>query len=135
MRALVLGDLLQTALLRVRPYEKEPGGAERLYRTWLHACADFLNPPPGQRIRKGYRVLVREIVSAFSTFDFDKSHRKPRVGLVGEILVKFHPDANNHAVDVIESEGCEACVPGLLDFFLYSFRAASGRFGTWAPRS
>lgn len=129
VRALVLGDLLQTALLRVRPYEKEPGGAERLYRTWLHACAAFLNPPPGRRGRMGYRTLVRGIVSAFSAFDFDKDRRKPRVGLVGEILVKFHPDANNHAVDVIESEGCEACVPGLLDFFLYSFRS-----GIWKVR-
>ena len=49
---------------------------------------------------------------------------KPRVGVVGEILVKFHPTANNHVVDVIEREGCEAVVPGLLDFFLYSMSNA-----------
>ncbi|MDK6900613.1 hypothetical protein, partial [Streptococcus agalactiae] len=46
--------------------------------------------------------------------------RKPRVGIVGEILVKFHPDANNHAVRVIEDEGCEAVLPGLLQFFEYA---------------
>ena len=49
---------------------------------------------------------------------------RPRVGVVGEILVKFHPTANNHVVEVIENEGCEAVVPGLLDFFLYSMSNA-----------
>ena len=51
--------------------------------------------------------------------------RKPRVGVVGEILVKFHPDANNHAVDVIEAEGCEAELPGLMQFFHNSVATAA----------
>ena len=61
------------------------------------------------------------------------SPRRPRVGLVGEILVKFHPDANNHAVEVIEDEGCEAVLPGLLEFFLHDavHRRLAAR-ATWA---
>lgn len=129
VKALVLGDLLQTALLRVRPYESVRGSADRLYRQWLDACRSYLNPEGGRRAQPGFRRLADGIVEAFSRFDFDRSVRKPGVGLVGEILVKFHPDANNNAIRVIEAEGCEARLPGLLDFFLYSFRS-----GIWKTR-
>lgn len=70
---------------------------------------------------KSFRHLVDQTIDTFDKFPMLDIERKPRVGLVGEILVKFQPDANNHAVDVIEKEGCEAVVPGLLDFFLYCF--------------
>ena len=50
-----------------------------------------------------------------------KPIKKPRVGIVGEILVKFSPSANNYLVDLLESEGAEAVMPDLLDFLLYSF--------------
>ncbi len=129
VKALVLGDLLQTVLLRVRPYERIRGSADRLYRHWLDVCRSHINPVACGQQKTSYRKLIQGIVDAFSAFDFDKSVRKPMVGLVGEILVKFHPDANNNAVGVIESEGCEARVPGLLDFFLYSFRS-----GIWKSR-
>ena len=45
--------------------------------------------------------------------------RKPRVGVVGEILVKYMPLANNHLVDLLEQEGAEAVVPDLMDFLNY----------------
>ncbi len=70
---------------------------------------------------KSFRHLVDQTVESFDRFEMADIPRKPRVGLVGEILVKFQPDANNNAIDVIEKEGCEAVVPGLLDFFLYCF--------------
>ncbi len=58
--------------------------------------------------------------------DFDNIEindiKKPRVGVVGEILVKFSPTANNHVVDLLEAEGAEAVVPDLVDFFLYCFK-------------
>lgn len=68
-----------------------------------------------------FRRLVDMTIESFASFPIKEEKRKPRVGLVGEILVKFHPNANNNAVSVIESEGCEAVMPGLLDFFLYCF--------------
>ncbi len=68
---------------------------------------------------KSFTEYVKLAVDKFDKLPIDTSFRKPRVGLVGEILVKFHPDANNNAIDVIEAEGCEAVLPGVMDFFLY----------------
>lgn len=68
---------------------------------------------------KTYGAFVKLAVEKFDQLPIETSDRKPRVGLVGEILVKFHPDANNNAIDVIEAEGCEAVLPGVMDFFLY----------------
>ena len=76
---------------------------------------DFDNPP----VITKYKEFVKFAVSKFDALPLLDIPRKPRVGLVGEILVKFQPDANNNAIDVIESEGCEAVLPGVLDFFLY----------------
>lgn len=120
LQALVLGDLLQSVLLRVRPYEATPGSAGELYRRWDSICQEFFTDAGysatlGRRI--GYASLVRRLVSEFDELPLRDVPRKPRVGLVGEILVKFHPDANNNAVAVIEEEGCEAVLPGLLEFF------------------
>ncbi len=120
LQALVLGDLLQAVLLRVRPYEEVPGSADELYRRWDAICQEYLtgnrhSETLGRRI--GFNRLVKSIVSEFDALPLLPIPRKPRVGLVGEILVKFHPDANNNAVGVIEAEGCEAVLPGLVEFF------------------
>ena len=80
------------------------------------------NPAVG---KSGFYNLIDELVDAFDSLPLQPIQRKPRIGLVGEILVKFHPDANNHVVGVIEAEGCEAVLPGLLDFFLYCAYNAS----------
>ena len=69
----------------------------------------------------GYKKLCREIVQEFDNFPV-LDIKKPRVGVVGEILVKFMPAANNHLVDLLEAEGAEAVVPDLLDFFMYCFK-------------
>ncbi len=124
IRALVLGDLLQTLLLRCRPYELKPGSSHDLYEKCNEACKAYLSKQPGPYGRMTYKQLINRIVEDFDQLKLKSGPRRPRVGLVGEILVKFHPDANNHAVDVIESEGCEAVMPGLVDFFLYSFHNA-----------
>ena len=110
------GDLLMTALYRTRPYEVEPGSAQRLFDHWMATCK--------QQLYKGckqadFAKTVKQIVDDFDTLPLQGEGTKPRVGVVGEILVKFHPTANNQVVDVIESEGCEAVVPGLIEFFLF----------------
>ena len=69
---------------------------------------------------------MKQIVEDFDTLPLQGEGTKPRVGVVGEILVKFHPTANNQIVDVIEREGCEAVVPGLIEFFLFGI--AGGMF-------
>ncbi len=118
LQSIMLGDLMQTVLLRVRPYETTPGAALELYETWMRECEAYLS---GQAGALNYNQLIDGIIAAFDQFPLRDIPRKPRVGVVGEILVKFHPDANNNAIAVIEAEGCEAVMPGLADFFLYCF--------------
>ncbi len=65
-----------------------------------------------------YKSLIKEIVKAYDQLPLIDT-KKPKVGVVGEILVKYHPDANNNIVDIIEKEGGEAVVLDLIDFFLY----------------
>ena len=64
--------------------------------------------------------MCKEIIEDFDAIPISDIP-KPKVGIVGEILVKFAPAANNHLVELLESEGAEAVVPDLLDFMLYCF--------------
>ena len=126
IKALVLGDLLMKCLYRVRPYEVEKGSANKLYELWdaivretieHHGYSKTAAKTPS--IKKGYlpyNVLAKEIVKSFDNLPLRDIPRKVRVGVVGEILVKYQPDANNHVVDVIESQDCEAVVPGIMEF-------------------
>ena len=126
VKALILGDLLMKCLYRVRPYEVEKGAANRLYEQWDVIVREALEhhgfsktaakTPWLKRRYLPYPVLAREIVKSFDALPLKDVPRKVRVGEVGEILVKYQPDANNHVVDVIESQDCEAVVPGIMEF-------------------
>ncbi|BDH77961.1 hypothetical protein ATCC27039_20870 [Actinomyces naeslundii] len=121
LQGIIIGDTLNTCLLRVRPYEVVEGATQELVDRWNRIIAEYFEHKGrsatwGGRI--GYRRLLREMVREFNDLPRRDEPRRPRVGVVGEILVKFQPDANNHVIDVIEAEGCEAAVPGLLPFFL-----------------
>ncbi len=116
IKALVYGDLLMRMLYRVRPYEKEAGSADRLLREWTARCRASLSRPGFH----AYHRAIRGMVRAFDSLPIG-GERKPRVGVVGEILVKFHPTANNRIVETLEAEGAEAVVPDLTDFILYGF--------------
>lgn len=118
--SVLFGDLMMQVLYRTRPYEAEEGAANELFEDFMER-ARRLAPT---FTRRSFTKLSREAITAFDTLPLTGEGSKPRVGVVGEILVKFHPTANNHVVDVIEAEGCEAVVPGLLDFFLYSMSNA-----------
>ena len=121
--ALQYGDVLMQCLYRTRPYEVEPGSANRLFDHWMTTCKGQLES--GESYGR-FKRTIRQIVEDFDTLPLQGEGTKPRVGVVGEILVKFHPTANNQIVDVIEREGCEAVVPGLIEFFL--FGVAGGIF-------
>jgi predicted nucleotide-binding protein (sugar kinase/HSP70/actin superfamily) len=113
--SIIYGDLLMRVLYRVRPYEKQPGAAQKLYDYWTDKCRESLLTGG----KHNFKSNIFEIVHDFDNLEIDEQLIKPRVGVVGEILVKYHPTANNHLVDVLEAEGAEAVVPDLLDFFLY----------------
>jgi len=132
MRAIVCGDLMMRCLYRTRPYEKVKGSADLLREKWKKICAsDIGNRRPGM----SFAQICRGIVEDFDALPVDDSVRKPRVGVVGEILVKYMPLANNHLVELLEKEGAEAVVPDLIDFFTmivynheYKYKYLGGSF-------
>lgn len=114
LQALVYGDLFMRVLYRTRPYEKVKGSANALYEKWNEKVKrDVVKAD-----RKTYCENIRGILRDFEELELNRMV-KPRVGVVGEILVKFHPTANNDLVNLLEREGAEAVVPDLLTFALY----------------
>ena len=105
-------------LYATRPYEAVPGSADALHEKWKKICIRALSKrqPAMMEFARNIRGIIR---------DFDNLNRldikKPKVGIVGEILVKFSPLANNHVVELLESEGAEAVMPDLLDFLDHTF--------------
>ncbi len=116
--SVVLGDILMKCLYRMRPYERVKGSANRKYEQWNAVCVRYLKKKHCSLPE--FYVLCREIIRDFDNLPIT-DEKKPRVGIVGEILVKFSPAANNHLVELLEKEGAEAVVPDLIDFFNYSF--------------
>ncbi|MCD7739641.1 MAG: 2-hydroxyacyl-CoA dehydratase, partial [Lachnospiraceae bacterium] len=114
----VFGDIFMRCLYRMRPYEEVPGSANALHEKWENKCKEFLG---GDHVNYfTFRKICREIIEDFDRLPI-KDIQKPRVGIVGEILVKFSPAGNNHLVDLLEQEGAEAVMPDLIDFILYCF--------------
>ena len=117
MQALVYGDVFMRVLYRTRPYEQIPGSANALHHKWRDICIRSIEDGGSW---PQYKKNVKGIIRDFDHLALDESQKKPRVGIVGEILVKFLPAANNYLVELLEAEGAEAVVPDLLDFFMYS---------------
>lgn len=115
-RAVVYGDLFMRCVYHVRPYELTPGSANKLHQKWKEIAIDSLINP---KSKWTYRKVCQGIVDDFDQFPIHEDMVKPRVGIVGEILVKYMPLANNHLVELLESEGAEAVVPDLMDFMNY----------------
>ena len=118
----VFGDILMKCLYRMRPYEKVKGSANRLHKKWEKICIDFVSGP--KISFKKYKQICRTMIRDFDRLPIT-DEKKPRVGIVGEILVKFLPAANNHLAELLEREGAEAVCPDLIDFFMYSFYNAN----------
>nr|WP_315019509.1 acyl-CoA dehydratase activase-related protein [uncultured Aminipila sp.] len=128
----IYGDTLMRMLYSTRPYEEVPGSADKLYEKWSHVIY--------KNIRNGSIISFKHIIKQI-VYDFDnlplKDIKKPKIGVVGEILVKYHPTANNDIVRIIENEGGEAVVLDLIDFFLYgmhskefNFKHLAGKYST-----
>ncbi len=115
----VFGDIFMKCVYRLRPYEAVPGSVNAMHEKWKKICQKFVSE--GYPSRRKFKKLCHAIIEDFDNNIELLDIKKPRVGVVGEILVKFLPAANNYLVDLLESEGAEAVVPDLLDFLLYSF--------------
>ena len=113
-----LGDLFMRVVYATRPYELEEGSVNALHKKWEEKAIELVNSKHISHHK--FVKMCREIVHDFDTIPL-KDIKKPKVGIVGEILVKFMPAANNHLVDLLEAEGAEAVCPDLIDFMLYCF--------------
>ncbi|MCQ2591898.1 MAG: 2-hydroxyacyl-CoA dehydratase [Treponema sp.] len=122
IKSIMLGDVFMRCLYRVRPYEAVSGSANQLYEKWNAKLCEELKH---HMSFKTYHKYIKAIIQDFDNLPL-KPIKKARVGVVGEILVKFHPTANNQIVETIEREGAECVMPDLADFFFYSF--ATGIF-------
>ena len=116
--AAFFGDVFMRCVYRMRPYEQVKGTTDKLHEKWVGICKKFISsryPTYGQ-----FKKICRQIIREFDNIPITDD-QKPKVGIVGEILVKFLPAANNHLVELLEAEGAEAVMPDLIDFLLYCF--------------
>jgi predicted nucleotide-binding protein (sugar kinase/HSP70/actin superfamily) len=114
LMGLLTGDMLQRLLLTARPYEKTVGASQDLFEKWVAIGT----PAVTKGDRKAFNANIEAMTDDFATLDLLPPD-KPQVGVVGEILINFHPEANNQVVAILESEGGQAVLPELTDFFLY----------------
>ncbi len=114
--AVTYGDLLMTLSAQTKPYETNKGDAERLAESWSRRLAEEMGRRKlsYRRVIKNYRAIVGDFASIPKAMS-----SKPKVGIVGEIFVKFSPLGNNNLEDFLLSEGAEPVVPGLFDFCMY----------------
>lgn len=137
--SVVLGDTLMRTTYRTRPYEKVKGSVNQLYNEWVEKCHKVVNSGNF----KMFKDTINKIVKDFDNIELYENIKKPKVGIVGEILVKFHPNANNDIYSLLEEEGAEVVVPDLLDFASYcSYNGAikyeellTGTYKSWAVNS
>ena len=116
--ACVFGDIFMKCTYRMRPYEIKKGSVDKLHKKWEKICIDFVS---GKRLsHTKFKQICRTIIRDFDNIPINHE-KKPRVGIVGEILVKFLPAANNQLAELLEKEGAEPVVPDLIDFIQYCF--------------
>lgn len=115
----LFGDIFMRCVYRMRPYEITEGSVEAVHQKWVTKCREFVSRKHMNYFT--FQKMCRQMIREFDAIPIHEDMKKPRVGIVGEILVKFAPAANNHLVELLESEGAEAVVPDLMDFMLYCF--------------
>ena len=112
LKTVIYGDLLQKMLLKNRVYEVNKGETQKLYDEWMEKCKKLLI----QCTAKEFRQSIYDIVDDFEKIELNTEVQKPRVGIVGEILIKYHPFGNNFVIDVLEKEGAEVVMPDFMGF-------------------
>ena len=113
----IYGDLLMKLSCKTRPYEEESGSTDRLYDHWVDVCKKAVASKGLGRL--AFRRNCREMIEQFDALPVDKKQKKPKVGIVGEVLVKFMPLANNYLAETLEKEGAEIVVPDMVEFLKY----------------
>ena len=112
LKSVIYGDLLQKLLLKNRVYEINKGETQKLYDKWMEKCKSLVEKSNSKEFKKSIYAMVED----FEKIEIDTSVRKPKVGVVGEILIKYHPFGNNFVIDVLENEGAEVVMPDFMGF-------------------
>lgn len=112
LKMVVYGDLLQKLLTKNRAYEVHKGETQKLFDTWMDKCKKLLT----KSTNKEFKQSIYDMVADFEKIELDTSTPKPRVGIVGEVLIKYHPFGNNHVAELLEKEGAEVILPDFMGF-------------------
>ena len=112
LKTVIYGDLLQKMLTKNRAYEVNKGETQKLFDNWMEKCKKLLQ----KSSNKEFKQSIYDIVNDFEKIELDLSHQKPRVGIVGEVLIKYHPFGNNYVADLLEQEGAEVILPDFMGF-------------------
>ena len=112
LKCVIYGDLLQKLLYKNRAYEVNKGETQNLYEKWMEKCKKLVRKSSLQEFKNS----IYEMVNDFEKIKLDTSVEKPRVGIVGEVLIKYHPFGNNFVVNVLENEGAEVVAPDFMGF-------------------
>ncbi len=115
LRSIMLGDLLQKMLHKNRAYEINKGESDRLYNKWIEKSKEII----AKGTWKQFRQTIYDIVEDFEKIELDMSEEKPRVGIVGEVLIKYHPFGNNFVAEMLEKEGAEVVLPDFMGFIKF----------------
>ena len=115
LKCVVYGDLLQKMLMKNRAYEVHKGETEKLYNSWMEKCKELLRKTGLKEFKKS----IYDIVNDFEKIELDTSVKKPKVGVVGEVLIKYHPFGNNFVANVLEQEGAEVVLPDFMGFIKF----------------
>jgi predicted nucleotide-binding protein (sugar kinase/HSP70/actin superfamily) len=114
-RAVIIGDLLQKVLHKNRAYEVNKGETDKLFNEWIEKSKDIV----AHASSRDFKKAIYNIVEDFEKIEVDFSQEKPRVGIVGEVLIKYHPFGNNFVADLLEKEGAEVVLPDFMGFIKF----------------
>ena len=115
LKCVVYGDLLQKMLYKNRAYEINKGESQALFDNWMEKAKKLVQNSNNKEFKKS----IYDIVSDFEKIELDQTIKKPKVGIVGEVLIKYHPYGNNFVANKLEEEGAEVILPDFMGFIKF----------------
>ena len=115
LKMCVYADLLQKLVTKNRAYEINKGESNQLFNTWMDKCKKLIE----KSSMKQFKQSIYDMVDDFEKIELDTSIQKPKVGIVGEVLIKYHPFGNNFIVDKLEKDGAEVILPDFMGFIKF----------------
>ena len=112
IKAVLLGDLLQKMLHKNRAYEVNKGDTDKVFDKWMEKSKKLVTKCTNSE----FKQAIYDMVDDFETIEVDMTKVKPKVGIVGEVLIKYHPFGNNYVADLLEKEGAEVVLPDFMGF-------------------